>query len=386
MAIRTLPIISALSVGLLGVPIGAAAAETLKVGVIAPLTGAGAQWGMAAAEAVKIAASGANARGGIDIAGTKYEVEVIAYDDQYKAADALAAYNRLVNQDEAKYIVVSTSPATLALAPNVENDGVLMLSSAGVEKAVDPNSGYIIRILSILRDYVPPMIAWVKDNTDTKSVVILNPNDKSGWYSTQVSEAAYKANGFDVMSTEVFERSQKDFQPLLTKVVAMHPDIIELASCPPATAGLIVRQARELGYKGLFVKDAGAATKEIIETAGKEGAEGLISLHYANPSSQGYQGVAAQYKEQVGHAPDDLFIAYYDATNILFAAMEKAGEIEQPAKVAAAVPEVLPWKGVQGDELTIGGHGGPGDDNQIMTYSYISVVKDGAPVIVDKVK
>jgi branched-chain amino acid transport system substrate-binding protein len=383
MKLKTLALALAAGLALQG---GAVAAQTLKIGVIAPLTGGGAPWGMAASESVKIAAAEANAAGGIKVGDKTYDVEVISYDDHYKAADAIAAYNRLVNQDSVKFVIVSTSPSTLALAPSLEADRVLMLTTAGVEKAVDPENGFQIRTISILRDYVPPTVAWVRQNTQAKTVVIVNPNDESGWYSTNVSQAAYKENGFDILGSEVFERTQKDFQPLMTKIVAMTPDIIELASCPPATAGLIVRTARDLGFKGTFVKNAGAATKEILDAAGKEGAEGVISLHYADPTNEGYQRVAAEYKKHIGQMPDDLFVSTYDAMNLLLKAVAKVGTVDDAKAVSAAFPTVLPAKGLLGDELTMGGVDGKGQKNQVMTYSYISIMKDGTPQIVGKVK
>ena len=372
----------------LSTALSGARAETLKVGVIAPLTGGGAPWGNAAAEAARIAASEANAKGGLDIGGKKYEVQIIAYDDQYKAADAVAAYNRLLNQDNVKFFIAATSPSTLALMGNVETDKVLMISTAGVEKAVDPKSKNMLRMVSLLRDYVPATVRWVKDNVKAHRVAIINPNDESGWYSTDISKTSYTKYGFEVVDAELFERAQKDFQPMLTKILSLKPDIIELASVPPATSGLVVRQARDLGYKGLFVKDAGAATKEIIEAAGKEGAEGTISLHYADPHNEGSKRIAALYKKAFGQDPDDLMMIYYDGARALLRSIELGGDANDTAKASDAFfHKVFPMNSVQGDEITLGGtNGQPGDPNQMMTFSYISVIKNGEPVMVGKVK
>ncbi len=377
----------ALCVGLLcGISSGALA-ETLKVGIIGPLTGGGAPWGNAAAEAVRILASEVNSRGGLDVGGKKYQVEVIAYDDQYKAADAVSAYNRLVTRDGVRYIMAVTSPATIALGQSVEDDKVIFLSTAGAEKAVDPKSKYMFRMMSLLRDYVPPMIAWVKEHAAGRRVVVVNPNDESGWASTELTKGVYLKSGFDVVDSPLFERSQKDFQPMLTKVIALKPDIIELASTSPATAGIIVRQARELGYKGIFVKDSGAATREIIESAGKEGAEGAISLHFADPTNDGYKRLAEAYKKKFGQQADDLIVIYYDAANAMLRAIEKSGDVNDTTKVSEAfLNKVFPFPSVQGGELSLGGGGQPGDPNQIMTWSYLSIIKDGAPVISGKVK
>ena len=372
----------------LGLMLGAANAETLRIGVISPLTGGAAPWGNAMAEAARQAASDANAKGGLKIGDKTYTVEVFAYDDQYKAADAVAAYNRLTTQDGVRFMGVLASASTLALRDTVEADKNIMLTSSGIEKSVDPKSRYIFRMLSILREFVPATIRWVKDNQKERKVAILNPNDESGWYSTEISKTNYVKYGFDVVSSELFERSLKDFAPLLTRVLATNPEIIELASVPPATAGLIVRQARELGYKGIFVKDAGSAVKEIVETAGKEGAEGTISLHYADPTSDGYKRLAEVYRAKFGQNPDDLIVVYYDAFNALLQAIHEAGTVDDTTKVSDAMfTKVFPFKSILGTDLALGGSNGlPGDPNQIITWSYISKIENGQPVIVGKVR
>src|ERR1700674_5172141 len=99
MNIRKMTTVLAFGVGLHASLMSSASAETLKIGLIAPLTGGGAPWGLAEEQATKILASEINAKGGLEDCDKTYKVEVIAYDDQYKAADAVAAYNRLLNRD-----------------------------------------------------------------------------------------------------------------------------------------------------------------------------------------------------------------------------------------------------------------------------------------------
>src|SRR3954471_13678606 len=70
-------------------------AQTLKLGVVASLTGGGAGWGLAAADAAKIAAAEVNSQGGLEVGGKKYQLSVIAYADQFKASNTVAAYTRL---------------------------------------------------------------------------------------------------------------------------------------------------------------------------------------------------------------------------------------------------------------------------------------------------
>lgn len=372
----------------LGLALGVVAvqAQTVKIGVIASLTGPGAPWGLAAQHGPSLLASEINAKGGIEVGGKKHKVEVIAYDDQYKAADAVAAYNRLVRQDGVKYVIIMSSAATMALKQSVEDDKIIGLTSAASSKAIDTSSRYMFRLYSTAADYAPPFVAWLKNNRQERRVVILNPNDETGWDLNQISEKLYKEAGFNVLSAETFERTTKDFQPLLTKIMATRPELIELSSISPASAGLIVRQARELGYKGLFVKNSGPSPKDIVAAAGKEAAEGMLNLLYVDPANAGYKRLAADYKKAVGHEPNEMVVTFYDAANVLLQAIQKAGDAGDTTKVAAAFPKALPIKSLQGDEISFGGKATSGVDQQFLTTDYIGVIRGGEPVAVGKIK
>jgi branched-chain amino acid transport system substrate-binding protein len=374
------------SVGLYGSLLANASAATLKIGVIAPLTGGGAPWGMVTAEAPKILAAEINAKGGLDVGGKKYQIQIIAYDDQYKAANAVAAYNRLVNEDGVKYMIIMASAATMALKQNVEDDKVLALTSAGTSKAIDSHSKYMFRLYSIAQDYDPPFVAWLKDNIKQRRIVIVNPNDETGWDQAQLSTRLFNQNGFDVLGSEVYERTVTDFAPLLTKIIAMKPDLIDLGSTSPATAGIIVRQGRDLGYKGLFVKSSGPSVKDIVAGAGKQAAEGMINLLYVDPTQDGYKHLVAAYKKSVGQDPNEMIVTFYDATNVLLHAIQQAGDVNNTTKVAASFAKVLPLKSIQGDELTLGGKATSGVNQQIMTVDYVGIIRNGQPVIVGNVK
>ncbi|RJG03299.1 ABC transporter substrate-binding protein [Noviherbaspirillum sedimenti] len=371
-----------LSAGLLA----GASAETLKIGVIASLTGPGAPWGLATQYGPKILAAEVNAKGGLDVGGKKYQVEVIAYDDQYKAADAVAAYNRLVRQDGVKYVILMSSASTMALKQSFEDDKVLALTAAATSKAIDANTKYMFRIITPPADYVPPLISWLKNNVKGNRVVILNPNDETGWDQAQLSNRFFKQNNYEVLGNDMYERTQKDFQPIFTKIFAMKPEVIDLGGTPPATAGLMLRQARELGYKGLFMKTGGAGPKDIVAGAGKEAAEGMVSVLYADPSNEGYKRLAAEYKKAIGQEPNEIIVIFYDAISVLLQAIQKAGDARDTTKVAAAFAQALPMKSIQGDTLTLGGKATIGGDQQIMSVTYIGAIKNGQAVVVGKTK
>lgn len=376
----------ALGLGMWASGFSGSLAETLKIGVISPLTGGGAPWGIAAKEATKILAEDINAAGGLGVGGKKYRIEVISYDDQYKAASSVAAYNRLVNQDGVKYVLIHTSPAAVALRQNVEDDKVVGITAASSPNAFSDKPRYMFRMLSVPTDYMPSLIGWMKDHLKQRRIAILNPNDETGFDQARITEKLLDENGFQVLRNEMYERSEKDFQPIFTKLIALNPEIIDLGSAPPATTGLMVRQARELGFKGLFVKTSGPSPKEIVAAAGKDAAEGMIVTLFADPGSQGYRRIAAAYKKEIGQEPNEMLLPCYDGMSVLLRAIQAAGDVNDTAKVSAAFAKALPMRSVQGDDLTLGGRDTIGVDHQVMTTIYIGEIKNGEPVVIGKAK
>ena len=369
----------ALALGLLG----PAAAQTIKLGVVAPLTGPGAPWGVAAAEGQKILAAEVNARGGLDVGGRKYKVEVIAYDDQFKATEAVAAFNRLLKVDGVRYVTVATSAGTLAVKNMVEQERVVTLTSSLSDKIYEGDARYIVRLFSPPPAFLDSFLTWMKDSRKERRVAILNSNDETGWAQAKFSNDAYKRHAFPIVASELFERSTKDFQPILTKLRELRPEIIDLGTASPGTAGLIVRQARELGYTGLFVQTGPGGPKEIVDAAGKQAAEGVINTLYADNDNPAYRQLVAAYKARIGQEPNSIIVAYYDAAAVLLNAISKAGDVNDTAKVVAAFPAALPMKSLQGDTLSFRSSGG--GNQQINTINYVSTVKDGVPVIATKI-
>jgi branched-chain amino acid transport system substrate-binding protein len=133
------------------------------------------------------------------------------------------------------------------------------------------------------------------------------------------------------------------------------------------------------------VQTGAGGVKEIVAGAGKEAAEGTLNMLYADSANPGYQRLFDAYKKQNGQEPNNIVVAFYDAANVLVNAIQKAGDVADTAKVAAAFAAALPMKSLQGDELSLGGKPGIPVDHQIMTTNYIAIIKDGEPVIVGKI-
>ena len=375
----------ALGAGLVVATGGAQAADVLTLGVIAPLTGAGASWGQGLLAGPTMAVAEVNAKGGLVVGNRTYQVRLLAYDEQYKAADAVAAYTRLVSQDGVKYIFGPLSSAgAVAIRDMVEENETIIFTGAYSRKVIDSNTKFLFRAYSTPVEYGPAMVGWLARNQPEghRRVVLLNPNDETGWDGQEVQQAAYTSNGFEVVGHEVYERALKDFQPLLTKVLALKPDVIELGTSSPATAGLIVRQAREQGFKGRFMKNGGPGPRDIVAGAGKDAAEGVLNYLIADPTNPAYRRLADAFHKEKGYEPNELFISFYDDAHILFAAMQKAGTVTDTDKVRRAIAELMPFPATMGGSITLGGKQTYGADTQFVTVPYVGEIRGGEPVVV----
>ncbi|CAN5362514.1 ABC transporter substrate-binding protein [soil metagenome] len=382
---------TALCVGLAtGVALDAFAAdpEVIKIGVVVPLTGPGAPWGLAAAEGVKIIAAETNAAGGLDVAGAKHKVEIIAYNDQFKTAETVTAVNRLINQDKAKIVMLMTSAGTMAVRDSFESNKVLGLTSSMSQKVIDKNSNYLFSMYSTPYNFLPSMIDYLKANTPAtfRRVAVVNPNDELGWAQTELSTKVFKDKGYEVVEKDLFERSQRDFQSMLTKLLAAKPDVIDLGGTDPAVAGLIIRQARELGFKGQFFKGASSGPEATVAAAGAANAEGMINMLFADPTNAGFKSIAEKYKARTGNDANEVIVGYADAARVVLAAIQKAGTVSDTTKIAAAFKQTLPMTGLQGTKMVFGGNEVYGKDAQIKTVNYIGVIRDGKTVVVGEAK
>lgn len=355
--------------------------EVLKIGALVTLSGAGAAWGSGMLHAAELAAEDFNSKGGLEVGGKKYKVEVVAYDDKYQANEAVTVANRLVFEDKVKFIVgpVGSAPV-LAIQPITEKNGVIVMTLGFTAKALGPDKPYTFRPNVTTAEVAQPQIEWVVKQRGAKRVGALFPNDETGQQISKDLGEAYAKAGATLAAKEFFERDRVDFVPLITRILAAKVDAIELDGNSPATAGLIIKQARELGFTGLVIRTGGPATQEIINVAGKQAAEGMLvhaPIDPKLPSTAAYaERYAARYKRPMnGFSP-----AFYDGTRMVFEAMRAAGTVSDTAKIRAELEKIKGFKGALG-ESTWSGQAAYGIRHQLDAPFYVAEVKDGQEVI-----
>lgn len=359
----------------------ASAQEVLKLGALVTLSGPGAAWGHAMKNAAEIAADEVNAKGGLEVDGKKYKVEIVAYDDKYQANEAVTVANRLVFEDKVKYIVgpLGSAPA-VAVQPITEKAGVITIMMAFTPKALGADKPYSFRVVTTTVEVSQPQIDWLVKTQGIKKVGGLFPNDESGQVIANDLKKAYEQAGADLSAIEFFERDRVDFMPLLTRMFARGINAIELDGNSPTTAGLIVKQARELGFTGTIIRTGGPATPEIVNVAGKDATEGMFVHTPLNPELPSTKAYMDAYEEKYKTVMNGFSPSFYDGTRMLFEAMRRAGTVTDSEKVRKEMESLKDFEGALG-VLNWTGKAQYGIDHQLDFPFYVAEVKDGKEVI-----
>ncbi|MBS4210585.1 ABC transporter substrate-binding protein [Bacillus sp. FJAT-50079] len=354
------------------------AAEELKIGVVAPLSGAGAAWGIAVQAGAEIAADEINEQGGLEVNGVTHKVKVIPYDSEYTAQGVVTATNRLVNIDKVNFIVGPIESSGIVPMQEVtEPNKVIIMSDTFTPKALSPEKPFTFRVEPTAEEMAGPMIRWMKENySELKTVAIISPNDETGWDMEEQINQAYVAEGYEIVDSIFYERGTQDFSTILSKLIQMQPDILELGGSSPGDSSLIVKQIKELGFKGQLVKIGGEATKEILQVTGPEALEGFLHYTPTDPNEPGIAELTAKFEAKYNGVMPGTTTYFYDGTHLLFQAIKEAGTTTDTEGVAQALRKIETFEGVLGKSFWTG-MDSYGINQQLMTSIYVGLFENG---------
>ena len=355
------------------------AADVIKFGISTPLSGPAAPWGIPHKQATELVFDEINSQGGLEVGGKKYKLEVIAYDHKYVIAEGVATVNRLIAKDGVKFISVLGGAVVKANEETVNEAGVLNLPLAYAEGLVSPKNPLTFHSFPS-----PPETTtfwkWIKEHhPELKRLATISPNDDTGWWSLKVETKYVEKLGYEVVAREFFERVVTDFNPLLLRVLAQKPDIISVLASPAGSVGLIVKQARELGFKGRFIHVGQMDTSVVANIAGKANVEGTwVHGYVQTPLPEKVKSWQQRYTKKFGE---------WNATSIDFAnpafafvaAVRKAQSLD-PKKIAEAL-RTVEFDNLWG-KAHFGGKDYYGIGNQIIYPMPFSEVKDGVAHLV----
>ena len=288
-------------------------AVPFRVGVLESLTGPGETYGTVAERAKQMAADEINAAGGIN----GRSLELVVEDSKCSAQDAITAYNKLTDVDGMKIILgTSCSGAMLGVAPLAEADGVVLFSGLASNPDIANAGDYIFRtqISDIQVGIGTGNVLWADGVRDLATITEAT-DYAEGVRLTTVAQ--FEKRGGRIVAGERYTSDTTDFRSQLGKLFAANPDALHLAPQSEFSAGAIIKQAREVGYKGPIYAETVSLGTTALEIAG-DSATGMKAVTAdLDPGNAKAQEVLANFRERhnyislpwhLGSAYDDVYI------------------------------------------------------------------------------
>lgn len=323
------------------------AAEMIKVGLLAPLTGFAAADGASVKNSVDLAVEKINKAGGL--LGKK--IELVTYDDRADAKEAVALAQKLIQQDQVVGLVAgSYSMPTRAVAPLFQDEGLPLVAAYAIHpdvtKAGDFNfrNGFLGAVEGRAAAHTAVELLKAK-----KIALLTSDNDFGRTLAEGFNEylAKFAKGKAEVVMALTYPMSEKDFKPYLSKIKEVNPDVI-FSSGYYFQTGPVLKQARELGMKTQIIGEEGADSPKTLEIAG-ESAEGFVIVTNLNRDDQRpfVQEFLKEYETRFKIQPDMVGASAYDAFMILCDGIKRAKSTSGKA-VRDAIAATKDYDGLTG--------------------------------------
>lgn len=318
---------------------------TIWVGEVGSMTGSEATFGISTHNGVSLAIRQINASGGIK--GRK--LGEILMDDQSQPQEAATAVTKLITQDKVHAILGEVaSGRSKAMAPIAQRYKVPMITPSSTNPDVTRMGDYIFRGCFIDPFQGQVMARFARENLKARDVAVLT--DIKNDYSvglTRVFIDTFTRLGGRIGVTQSYSAGDVDFKSQLTDIRASNPDAIYIPGYY-TDAGLIARQARDLGIQVPLLGGDGWDSPKLKEIGGKALDGSFISDHYSTDDTHPLtRAFVTKYRETYGSTPDAMAALGYDATLLLADAMRRAKSLDN-ADVRDAIAATRGFEGAAG--------------------------------------
>jgi len=283
--------------------------ETVKIGVILPLSGKVAGPGQDLANALELGLE--------DINKERSVIKLVYEDSQCDPQKAVTAYNSLVKVKGTKIIIGAfCSSSTLAIAPLAEQDKVILISPASSAESISEAGDYIFRNHTKDSDEAKKLADFVVSRYKNLAIMYSISNDAIAQREKYFSEEFQKKGGV-TKERITFTDDQRDFRTDLAKIKQKEEEIdaIYVLAYTVANQSAIIKQMKELGIQKQIIGDKSWATSELLDAVG-DLVEGVVytEAEFRRSTSPEFWG---KFKERFKKEPPSWAAEGYDILMIL---------------------------------------------------------------------
>ena len=372
---RTLKLVLAVSASLAVAPF-ASAQETVRIGVVQPMTGPVAYDGNIYVNTVKMLTDDLNAKGGV--LGKK--IELVVEDGACNPAQSVNAAEKLVVRDKVVGLLGAfCSTSTAAVMEVAKKHKVPLITGISTAaQLTEQGNAYFFRAVAttpMLGNAFGPVLPKA---LKAKRFAFLTLNDDWGRSMQASYPKAIESGGGQIVANEFFQQSDLQFLSQITKVKAANPDAIVLAANTQQAVALS-KQIRELGVTVPLVGEGAWSSDSYIKLAGPaaEGVYGLVEYVYTIKSPEN-EAFVKEFQAKLKENPSKFAGAAHNVLHIMVDAIRRAGAAD-PEKIRAAL-EQTDYNGLVGNIKFDAKHQAYGQT------VYLTLVKSGVPGVVETAK
>jgi branched-chain amino acid transport system substrate-binding protein len=282
------------------------AAETIKIGLMAPLTGSWASEGQAMKKIVELLAEQQNAKGGV--LGKK--IEVVTEDDGGDPRTASLAAQRLTTQGVAAVVGTYGSSVTEASQTIYDEAGIPQIANGSTAIRLTEKGFKRFFRTAPRDDEQGRMAAQTIQKLGFKKVAILHDSTSYAKGLAQEANDLLKKNkSADVVFFDALTPSERDYNAILTKLKGANPDVVLFTGYYPE-AGLLMRQKKDMNWKVTFIGGDATNNPDLVKIAGKEAAQGFYFLSPPVPQdldTPEAKAFLADYQKKYNEAPASIW-------------------------------------------------------------------------------
>jgi branched-chain amino acid transport system substrate-binding protein len=311
----------------------------IKIGANLELTGKDASQGQSVLEGIELAIEqiNNNKRDGYELL---YNLELIKEDNKSDAAEAKKIAEKLVKKDKVSAIIgAATDENTLAQVEIAEENKVILLTPTGTAPAITQKGDYEGYEYIFRTSYAQPLQGSIASNfagvsaLASKAAVLFDiTNDQSKLLANSFIDA-FQLTGGEMVGNESYESIDTDLQTILKKIKSSNAEFLYLP-VSPEDAGVIIKQAREVG---LFIPIMGSdewKSSNIVEIAGADALNNTFYTdHFSSEDTDRFvQEFVEDFQAKYNKIPDANAALGFDSV-LLLADTIKFAEDKDPTRL-----------------------------------------------------
>lgn len=359
--------------------------NTIKVGLVAELSGVIPLVGSSAKDAAILARDEINVQG-INIDGKIYKIDIVIQDSEANAGLAAKKVEKLLSREDHVLAIVgplSSGNAIAAARVAEENKTPLLAPWSTDPKTTLDDQGnpkhYVFR--TCFTDIYQGLVLgkFAHNNLKAKTAAILYDSTLDVMQGqAELFKKTFVKFGGKIVAEETYSTGNKDFSEQFNKIKMANPDIIFMPSYY-SDVPLQVKQARSLGVKAVFLGSDSWASDSVLKECGKDCEGSYFADHYsADAKNAQVQKFVDAYKKRYGKMPDAVAALTYDAFELLFRALQTVDKLDRES-LRNSLAKIKLYNGVTG-KIRYSSHSGDPEKGAV-----IMQIKDGKFVWVDDI-